>query len=594
MKTRAKLMLFVRLVFSISPVYVAMLVLSALVSTGQVLLNVMLPRYLIDELTGLLRPDYLLLYGGLIVGSNLLFALLVNLFKRYFDEKNVAVVERMQLRMADKIMKAPFYYLETPYYLDLKERAMFAVDNQDSLRRLVEVVAKLLQSVITVAALAALLITLSGWLVLVLLGTVGLGLLLFSRVSKKQLAFMQGIIPYNREYGYYVGLCFDDTVQKDIRLYDMEDMVVDSVGHYNGVINSAFLPFYRMNGRYQGAMGVLNDLQGAIAYAYVGLRTFTGALGPRIGLGSFMMYVSAAVSFTKAASDITQQVVTVLQVLGYLDPFAEFMTIPEEKDQGGDVPMDGPVSSIRFENVSFAYPGSDRLVLEDLSFSVEKGEKISVVGLNGSGKTTLVKLLCRLYRPSSGVIYINGRDIFEYDHAQYMRQVAAVFQDFKLFAFSLEENITGLAPGDDPQGAARELEAVGFGEKLQRLPDGLATLLGKAYNEEGTEFSGGEQQKVAIARALYKDASLVILDEPTSALDPLAEAEIYEHFNALIGEKTALYISHRMSSSVFCDRILVLDKGKVCDFAPHAELMSKPQGLYYRLFMSQADNYRAG
>ena len=213
-----------------------------------------------------------------------------------------------------------------------------------------------------------------------------------------------------------------------------------------------------------------------------------------------------------------------------------------------------------------------------------------MVAVSLKKKSTLIKLLCRLYRPDSGRILVNGRDIFSYEYNSYMRQVAAVFQDYRLFAFTIGENISCREKGEDREHIIRLAQQVGLGEKLSSLPDGIDTLLGKEYDEAGTELSGGQEQKVAIARALYKDASLIILDEPTSALDPLAEAEIYENFHDLAGGRTAFYISHRMSSSLFCDRILVIDGGRVADFDSHEKLMKK-DGMYRRLFQTQADNY---
>jgi ABC-type multidrug transport system fused ATPase/permease subunit len=304
------------------------------------------------------------------------------------------------------------------------------------------------------------------------------------------------------------------------------------------------------------------------------------------------MYVSSAINFAASSVEMGKNVVTVMQMIGYLQPFMEFMSLPDEDSIQGTVPFQGEIESIRFEKVSFKYPGSEKLVIEDISFSINKGEKISIVGLNGAGKTTLIKLICRLYHPTSGTIYINDRDIFEYEHSSYMKQLSAVFQDYKLFDFSIEENITGKDPGEDTLRAEELIEQVGLKEKMQELPNGIKSLFGKAYDESGIEMSGGQGQKVAIARALYKGGSLIILDEPTSALDPLAEAEIYESFNSLIGERTAIYISHRMSSSVFCDRILVLNKGSIEDYDTHRSLMEKKNSMYYKLFNAQAVNYK--
>ena len=254
--------------------------------------------------------------------------------------------------------------------------------------------------------------------------------------------------------------------------------------------------------------------------------------------------------------------------------------------------MDDIVETLEFRNVSFTYPKAEKPVLKNVSFAVKKGEKISIVGLNGAGKSTLVKLICRMYKADSGEILVNGRDIYDYDYLSYMNVISAVFQDYKLFNFTIEENISCRESGADENRVNYLIDEVGMREKIDTLPEGIHSRFGKEYDEDGVELSGGQGQKIAIARALYKKASMVILDEPASALDPIAEAEIYEKFNSLVEDKTAIYISHRMSSSVFCDRILIIDGGTVSDFDTHENLMKKTDSLYYKLFTSQAENYK--
>jgi len=591
-KNLRKLKMFFLLSWRISPSYIICLILNTIISSGQIFINVILPKYLIDELIGNKDMERIVLFGALIVLSNLLFAFLANTMKRIMDVKNIYMNDMMNKAMAEKIMNVEFSYLENPYYLDLKERASFAVTNQSSMRRFIENVASMLKNLMTIIGLVAIMFTLSWILVVLLAVTIVVALIIYRFFMNYQMKFFQELIPVNRKYGYYINLGFNDKLQKDIRLYNMNKMMTDKVVHYNSEVNQWLCKYYEKQGRYLGLYGIINDLQGAISYGYVGLRVITDKLGPKIGLGSFTMYVSAAINFTKATTEFGNNVISIIQVLGYLDPFMEFMSLPDEGQLGGDLIFEGDVETIEFRDVSFKYPGSDKLVLKDISFKINKGEKISIVGLNGAGKTTLVKLICRLYRPTKGQILINGHDIFEYEHKSYMKEIAAVFQDYKLFNFTIEENITCQEVDSDSQRAMELIEEVGLKETVENLPNGIKSLFGKAYDESGIEMSGGESQKVAIARALYKDASLVILDEPTSALEPLAEAEIYENFNNLVGGKTALYISHRMSSSVFCDRILVIDGGIISDFDTHENLMKKEDSLYYKLYKAQAVNYQ--
>ncbi len=243
---------------------------------------------------------------------------------------------------------------------------------------------------------------------------------------------------------------------------------------------------------------------------------------------------------------------------------------------------------LEFSHVSFRYPGSTQDILKDVSMTFRIGEKLALVGLNGAGKTTLIKLLCRLYEPTAGEIRLNGINIAKYDYEEYIQIFSVVFQDFCLYDFPLEENVASGGAVDSAR-LQRALELAGIWERIQELPQKEKTLLGHE-NGQGVLLSGGEAQKVAIARALYKDAPFVILDEPAAALDPFAEAEVYENFNTLVQDKTAVYISHRMSSCKFCDRIVVLDGGRILEEGTHEALLQK-KGRYYMLYSTQASYY---
>lgn len=593
---------FISVCIKISPSYIPLLLFRSLTETGQILINVILPKFLVDELVGGRDFNKLLLYGLLIVISNVIFLMINKTMKRILDVRNIYMKEKLNQSMADKIMRVEFACLEDPYYLDLKERAVFACRSMNALENLINSVTEVLKNGITIVGLLVVMFTLSPVFVLLLLLTIGMAILMQSGFSKYQMNFYQELIPINRRYGYYMGLCYENKLQKDIRIYNMNEMLTDKVMEFNGKINRWSVNFQKKQGIFLGLTGIINDLQAAIAYGYVGLRVISNAFGSKIGIGSFTMYVSAAINFTSSATNLGKNVMTVIQMLGYLQPFMEFMSLPDEEKKEGTLTFEGKIETLRFENVSFNYPKSKNIVLNNISFEIKKGEKISIVGLNGAGKSTIVKLLCRLYQPTSGTIYINGHNIYEYEFTSYMNCLAAVFQDYKLFAFSVLENVTGGEEsyiGEKSQedekirGKVSELlQQVGLKEKIEELPKGMDTFFGKAYDQDGIEMSGGQSQKVAIARALYKEASLIILDEPTSALDPIAEAEIYENFNQLVGDKTAIYISHRMSSSVFCDKVLVLDGGTITDFDSHNKLMGKEDSMYYKLFRSQAVNYQ--
>ena len=245
---------------------------------------------------------------------------------------------------------------------------------------------------------------------------------------------------------------------------------------------------------------------------------------------------------------------------------------------------------IEFRDVSFRYPGSETDALKHLSFRFKLGTKLAVVGMNGSGKSTMIKLLCRLYDPTEGEILLNGINIQKYDYDEYMSLFSVVFQDFQLFSFTLGENVASSRNYDRVK-AQRCLKQAGFGQRLSQLPKGLDTYLNQDFDQSGVTMSGGEAQKIALARALYKDAPFMILDEPTAALDPMAEYEIYTRFNDMVGRKTAVYISHRLSSCRFCDEIAVFHEGKLVQYGTHSQLLADPNGQYYALWTAQAQYY---
>lgn len=586
MKKLRRILPLLSLVWRILPGYYALLILSALSQTAQVMVNVTLPRGLIDALMGLDNGLQPLQWVLLIAGINLLLAGLRKLVGWQTRLQETELRLRLDLAFADKLMSLPYPMLEDPYYLDLKERAAFAARNMRLVESLVAQAMAVFGELLTVAGLVAIMVQL-GWPLMTGLAVCVAALLLIQgSFSRYQRSFFERLIPMNRRYGYYVNLTYDAKVQKDLRLYRMQGMLGDAITDYNQVINQWLGRFARREGIAMGLFQAVMVLQTALAYGLVGLDALDG----RISIGGLTMYVSAAVAFSSAIITLGNALIRANQSLTMLKPFTELIAIPDELEQGGE-PL-GLVTDIVFEDVSFSYPKADKPVLHNLSFAIRRGERISIVGRNGAGKSTIVKLLCRLYEPSSGRILINGRDIASYDKASLNRAMAAVFQDFTLFNFSIAENIACREPEEGDERLERVVADTGLQEKIGELPLGLRTMLGRMYHQDAVELSGGQSQKVALARALYKDASLLILDEPTSALDPIAEADVYEQMHRMAGERTAIFISHRMSSSLFCDRILVLDEGRLLAFDSHHKLMQE-QGIYRELFEAQAQHYRS-
>lgn len=248
-------------------------------------------------------------------------------------------------------------------------------------------------------------------------------------------------------------------------------------------------------------------------------------------------------------------------------------------------------ATIEVKNLSFKYPRSEEYVLSNVNLKINSGERLAIVGMNGAGKTTFIKLLCRLYDVTEGEILINGINIADYKYSEYVKLLSVVFQDFKLFSFTLKENIRLGDINNECKDVLPICKLSGIDSLINKYEKGLKSTLYKDFDEMGVEPSGGEAQKIAIARAMYKESPIVIMDEPTAALDPVAEEETYRNFNKLLKNRTAIYISHRLSSCIFCDKIVVFSDKTIKEYGTHDELMNIKNGIYAKMFSAQSENY---
>lgn len=393
----------------------------------------------------------------------------------------------------------------------------------------------------------------------------------------------------NRIFSYVLFQLASFEYGKDIRLYDSSRMMADKAREQSDAMTDIWKGQALEQERYNWGIDIANVLRDGISYFYIGML----AVRRVISVGDFSMCVLSASQLYNSLQNVIINVMDIKKRCNYAHQFLLFLDYPAAMQTGErSLPVTGGEGHvITFRDVSFRYPRSEKYVLRHLSLTIRQGEHLSIVGLNGAGKTTFIKLLCRLYEVTEGEICIDGINIMEYAEEEYRRLFAVVFQDFRLFAFSLRENVApGLAAVDEKR-LGEVLTQTGLYEDAQKLPDGLDTMIYKSFDEKGVELSGGQQQKTAISRALYRDAPIVILDEPTAALDPVAEYEIYRQFHTLVGGKTAIYISHRLSSCRFCDHIAVFAEDTVREYGTHDELVARADGIYAEMFRAQAQYY---
>ncbi|MCI1892117.1 MAG: ABC transporter ATP-binding protein/permease [Schleiferilactobacillus harbinensis] len=432
----------------------------------------------------------------------------------------------------------------------------------------------------------------SPWLLILMLFIIAIPVVAAFPLAKLSGRFTQKFYQYNIQFNrigeYYIQKVFEDySIGKVIRIFDPHDHLV----HHFGEMNRTQIKQDNKLLTQATAVRSLNNIVlsvivGAL-YVVVGIKGLAGA----ISIGAVIAYVGYLQQVISALTTMMDTVGTSAATLKGLDQFIDFIEYPDAPATG-KLPVEKRLDNeyaIKVDDVSFRYPGAKAWSLRHVTLDFKVGQRLALVGPNGSGKTTLIKLLTRLAEPTEGHILLNGIDIQKYDIHEYQQIFAVVFQDYRLFAFSVADNVA-VNTHKDPARMKRALTLAGVWDKVQTLPKQADTSLTKNIDPDGVDISGGEAQKIAIARAWYKDAPFIILDEPTAALDPVSEYEIYQRFDDLMENKTAIYVSHRMSSTRFSQRIVVLDHGEIVEDGTHESLM-QAKGLYYRLFEAQAQYY---
>lgn len=547
---------------------------------------VILPKYMIDELMGTKNVYRLILYVAILAGYILIATCLSNYWNWDAFSRRCKVSAEFDSDLHRRLAEADFERLEDPHFLDLQEKAQkFLYCDWHGFGYLLDCAMMIIGQCFTLIGISVVIITLDWRIVAVFVVSLIISTILEGKQKKKAMRLSQEIARDQRGWKYFSELFEDFNCGKEIRMNSMGKWLLARERNYFTKVN---VNLKQQNDTYikAGNWGAFfTFLQQIFSYGYL----LVCVVEDTISIGSFTMYTTAVTAFASSFRRVMESIIEIRAYDMYYDDLDEYLNVPKKLRQGKDSPKITGKDQIEFKNVSFRYPGNDQYVLKNINICIRSGEKLSVVGENGAGKTTFVKLLTRLYDPTEGEILLNGINIKKIEYEQYMSFFSTVYQDYKLFSFSVRDNIALALPFEEKK-MQEVIERVGLSKKLRNLPKGIDTMLYKNFSEDGFDPSGGEGQKIALARALYKDAPFVVLDEPTAAWDPRAEYEMYRQFNEIVKGKTAVYISHRMSSTKFCDKVAVLEKGKLVEYGTHEELMNG-NGLYRELFDMQAQYY---
>ena len=552
-------------------------------------IGIFLPKFLIDELLGQRRIEIILmtLIGFFLLSSVVNYSIA---WLRCAYSPRVTKIRTDYITMiSDKIMKMDFKNTEDPEVLNKIKSVMNAVmSNNTGVEGVYHTLLGLFGRLTAFVGYISIVLFLSPWILLFLIINVLISYALTMRVKKYEYSQKEKAADKDRRTFYVFDTMYDFAYGKDIRIYDLKNILIDKFKKFRGERIDISNDVQEKQLKVKIVDVILLVIRECVVYGYLIYNVlFTG-----MGIGDFTMYFSTINGFGDWMKGILGDLAHIKAQNMYLDDMREFLEIKsEDKEKTRDIPIDSSYE-IEFKNVSFKYPKTDKYIYKNLSLKIKKGQRLAIVGINGAGKTTFVKLLCRLYEPTSGEILINGVNIKDFSKEEYYKILSVVFQDIKTFAFTVAENVSLENLEDvDREKVLHCIEKAGVGDKINSLQKGIDTSLLKILDGEGVELSGGENQKLAVARALYKTGKIVILDEPTSALDAVAEYNIYKGFDELIGDKTAIYISHRLASTKFCDVIAFFENGEIVEYGTHEELLKK-NGKYSDMFNIQAEYYK--
>ena len=553
--------------------------------------SIFLPKFLIEELSlGSMASLENILY--IILGFFVLSSI-VGFIKSYIEMSCDTKITALRIDyLADqfqKMVEMDYKYVEDASFNETYGRALEATSSnyngiEGVYHKLFTTPAVFLTSILFSLWIGRV----SIWILLSLILNLIANLWIQRKVSQYEYSMKNELSRQHRRKRYYYETTHDFSFGKEIRLYNLKKRVLEN---YNKEIQKYIDLNYLIKQR-EFALGFLGLftllINQAALYGILIWKVVNG-----MSIADFSMYLALILQLSFLLNTLVDDMSFIHKETLYVQDFFEFMDTDLGENGGEKKAIENDTLEIEFKNVSFKYPKTDNYIFKNLNLKIPKGQRLAIVGLNGAGKSTLVKLMTGLYDVDEGEILINGIPIKEFTKKELYSMFSVVFQDVNILAYTLGENVACTSENINSDRVYEVLDKVGLKEKVDSFPKGLEQMMLKIIDENGTELSGGESQKLAIARALYKNGNMVIMDEPTSALDALAEAEIYKDFSELVENKTSIYISHRLSSTKFCDAIALFDKTGLIEYGTHDELMEK-QGEYYKMFTIQGKYYQEG
>lgn len=562
------------------PIYIILTIPQIIISSILPLAYVYFPKLFIEQLTSgdgyniILKS--ILLYIVLLLGLNGINAFISNRISLFTNR----FINNMRQQTGNITMSLPLEMVEGAEYRD----KLMMSNNITQITGVIDLLQNIISSIITIIGLSAIIVRLD--IIFVILVNLTLGFkVLFVYLTYKHNEKRRKLYAVNNRIGDYLNgvAYFNHGAAKEIRINNLQKWFMGKIKLYRDEMLRLQYGDFKMNALFESITAFIMALQSFIILYILSLRYLHNV----INIADFTMYFNAIIALTGTLSTI----------VGYIGEynrqslnFSDYNTLGNMQPYQKGVMTEKNINNndeIVFSNVYFKYPNTDKYVLEDVNIVISPSEKISVVGQNGAGKSTFVKLLCKFYRPTSGAITIGGKNIWDIKSDEYNKLIAAVFQDYQNFAFTIAENVM---MGSDSSSAKQVLIDVGLGNLIKKLPDAENTYITRNFDTHGIELSGGEGQKLAIARAVNKNSPILILDEPTASLDPKSESEIYDDFFNISAKKTTIFISHRLASSTRANKILVFDNGKIVEQGNHAELLLLNR-KYAEMFNMQKESY---